>query len=451
MHKKILAIFLMFCLLAALTACRDTNKDTSKASDPPTQSSPDSDEPIDESMEAADESIGATDKSMGATDESMGAADGQNPAPAGELKHVCEQLARFGAQDGFYFFKSYHPANQMEEGYDNLMYIDYATGKQVYLCNKSNCSHDDAGCTSYIPINGAQGLFTYKDKLYRLSGAGSSDGMSDVPGLFVSDLDGSNQKMLYQLDSGMGWLRDFVIGDGVLYADVMVMESNNSEDENGIGFITGDDGNSRLLSVNLNTGKAEIVYDLTDRKIVGVFDSYIVISEPKNGEMVFSLFDTAPNTAAEAGKVMGTTVYAHSGGKIYYVLSDTLHSLDLQSGGTAQIASGLPASPDWIETYNGFAVCEQSGDSGTKAHFAVDLSNGTVSQINLSKSGLDFKSPIEIEAEWGEYFLVCTGYKMDTEYVDWAGVWQEFISEELFALIKKDDFFAGRAEYRTIQ
>jgi len=255
--------------------------------------------------------------------------------------------------------------------------------------------------------------------------------------------------MLYRLDSGMGWLSDIVIGDGVLYADVMVMGSDHSD--GGIGFITGDDNNSRILSVNLSTGKAEIVHDLTNQKIVGVFDSYIVISEPKNGEMVFSLFDTKSNTITEAGRVKGTTVYAHSEGKVYYALSNVLHSLDLKTGNTAQIASGLPASLDQIEVYSGFAVCTQSDASGTKAHFAVNLSSGNISQINLFKTGLDFKSPVEIEAEWGDYFLVCTGYKMDEEYVNWAGVWQDYRSEEYFALIKKDDFFAGKTEYRTIQ
>ena len=421
MRKRILAIFLVICLLAVFTACSNTNNDVPESSSPSDQSSP-----------SGDGSIGAT--------------DGQNPS--GGLRHVSEQPARFGAQDGFYFFKSY-PTKETVEGYDNLMYIDYATGKQVYLCNKSNCPHSDSGCTSYIPTTGAQGLFTYKDKLYRLSSAGSSDGKSVVPGLFVSDLDGSNSKMLYRLDSGMGWLSDIVIGDGVLYADVMVMGSDNSD--GGIGFITGDDNNSRILSVNLSTSKAEIVHDLTNQKIVGVFDSYIVISEPKNGEMVFSLFDTKSNTITEAGRVKGTTVYAQSEGKIYYTLSNVLHSLDLKTGNTAQIASGLPASLDQIEAYSGFAVCTQSDASGTKAHFAVNLSSGNISQINLFKSGLDFKSPVEIEAEWGDYFLVCTGYKMDEEYVDWAGVWQDYRSEEYFALIKKDDFFAGKTEYRTIQ
>lgn len=429
MCKKIIVMLLVICMMATFTACSNKPNDESAASD-----------------STASDSTAQPSNDNG---ESVEETDSQESIQEGELRHVSEMLARFGTQDGFYFIKSYHPADKMEEGYDNIMYIDYATGKQVYLCNKSNCSHSDSSCTSYLPINGAQGLFTYKDKLYRLSDAYSSDGKMEVPGLFVSDLDGSNQKMLYEMDSGMGWLRDFVIGEGVLYADVMVMEEEDSE--GGFVFFGGDDSNSRLLSIDLSTGKTEIVHDLTNKKIAGVFGDYIVISEPKNGEMVFSLFDTASNAASEVGRIKGTAIYAYSDGKVYYAIDNTLHTLDLQSGTTSQIASGLTASPDTIQIYNGFAVCEKSDENGTQAHFAVDLASGTVTQINLFKSGLDFKIPVEIEAEWGEYFLVCLGYKIDEEYVDWVGVWQEYISEEHFALIKKQDFFAGEAEYQTIQ
>jgi len=415
MYKRIFSIIIMICFMMGSTACSNiSNKDS--LNDTP-----------------------ANKLGIG--------SDGSGDAIDG-LKHVNQQQGRFGAADGFYFYKSYHPANEMDQSYDNLMYIDYTTAKIVYLCNKSNCLHNDFDCTSYIPTEGAQGLFTYNDKLYRLSNAYSLDGKTVVPGLFVSDLDGSNSKMLYQLDSGMRWLRDFVIGEGVLYADVMVMEQLDSS---GLSF-GGDDSNSRILSVNLRNGKAEIIHDLTDQKIAGVFDSYIVISELKNGEITFSLFDTASNnTTTVAGKIEGTTVYAHSGQKIYYALSNTLSCLDLKTGDTTQIASDLPTSPDQIEIYDGFAVCEYSNNSGTQMHFAVDLSNGNTRVINLFKSGLDFKAPIEIEAEWGDYFLALTGYKIDSEYVDWVGVWQDYISEEHFSLIKKDDFFKGEAQYRSIE
>lgn len=184
-------------------------------------------------------------------------------AASAPLIHVSEMQGRYGWKDGFYTTQSNH-----EGGFENLMYIDYESKKKVFLCNKAECRHDDETCTSYIPGEGAQGLFVYDGKLYRLSNAYSDEGQSAVPGLFVSDLDGTNSRLLYQLESGMSWLRDFVFGEGMLYADVMAMQP--LEDEGGEGlFFAGDDSDSRLLAVDLTSGKAEIVLDLKDKKIIG--------------------------------------------------------------------------------------------------------------------------------------------------------------------------------------
>lgn len=421
MYKKLFVTLLIVFALISFTACSGENSDNSG--------------PIESKITTTTDSNSETNQT--------GSQGGKV-----RLQHVSEMLGRFGTDEGFYFYKNHHSSDPEQDSYSNVMYIDYATNKQVYLCNKINCSHNDMSCTSFIPNGNEQGIFTYGDKLYWLSDIFSENGESEGPGLIVSDLDGSNRKTLYQLESGTNWLRDFVIGDGVLYADVMFMEASDSGD--GQQFLSGSNNNSRIVAIDLNSGKSKIVHNLTNQEIAGVFEELIVFSEAIDGKMVFYLFDTSSHTTVEAGRIESTT-FTHSKGKIYYIKGNTLSSLDIKTGKIAEVATDLPASPSQIQAFDGFAVCEKMENSGCVAHFAVELSSGKVSQINIFKSGLEFNTPIEIEAMWGDYFLVCSGYKVEEEYVDWVGVWQDYIDQEYFTLIKKDDFFSGKAEYLTIE
>lgn len=421
--KSTAILFMVFALIG-FSACSGNNNNSN----------------IENSDTGTSEEKNQTNQETGANDTSQ-----SNPEPASELQHICEMLGRFSTQEGYYFYKSYHPSNNMEDGYDNLMYIDYATGKQVYLCSKANCAHNDSGCTSYIQVEGAQGLFTYQEKLYRLSNAYSADDQI-VPGLFESELDGSNQKNIYQLESGRSWLRDFVLGNGIIYADVMVMEEIES---NGVVSSGWDDSKSHILAIDLNTGEATDVYDLTDQSIVGAYGDKIIISKVSGDEIQFSLFDTSKKSAVSVGSI-NSAVYTCDNGQVYYPVNNVLYAMDLETGESKKIADSLPESPDEIEIHDNYAVCARSDVNGATSHFAVALSDGNIRKINLFKSGLEFKSPVEVEGEFDDYFLVLNGYKMEKEYVDWVGVWQDFISEERYALIKKEDFFSGKAEYQPI-
>ena len=55
-----------------------------------------------------------------------------------------QQLRLRGRRRGFYSVVS------NEDQSKNLMYIDYASKKQVYLCDQPNCTHDSEQCNSWI-------------------------------------------------------------------------------------------------------------------------------------------------------------------------------------------------------------------------------------------------------------------------------------------------------------
>ena len=40
------------------------------------------------------------------------------------------------------------------DGHSNLMFIDYATAQQVFVCSSPSCNHKDETCSSYIESDG---------------------------------------------------------------------------------------------------------------------------------------------------------------------------------------------------------------------------------------------------------------------------------------------------------
>ena len=60
-----------------------------------------------------------------------------------------------------------------------LLYVDYASRQEVYLCSDSGCSHDTDRCSAIFSdaefILGSSALFVYQDKLYLLSKESDND------------------------------------------------------------------------------------------------------------------------------------------------------------------------------------------------------------------------------------------------------------------------------------
>lgn len=373
-------------------------------------------------------------------------ADGNTDETAG-LRFVSSMGGAYGTSDGYYFIRNNHQEKITDNDYGTLMYIDYKTKRAVPLCSKGNCAHSNAGCTSYLQDMGGQGLFVYGQTVYRLSDA-VTDGGAEVPGIVASDVDGSNRRMVYRLDSGMAWLRDFAFGNGMLYADTLMYKASEENDM----FMTGSDEDSRLLAVDLISGKGEVVCDLSGRKLVGVKDDWLILTEVKDSRRGFLKFNPADKSLTAIGDIPQSAAFAVDGGKVYFAEAKkaSLSVLNLADGRTASLASGLPASPDTLSVWGGYVLCSYSDVGGCQAHFSVPAAGGEAHSVNLMTDGLDFAFPVSVKAAYGDRLLVITGVEMATEYVPWVGVWQDYIAKEKYALIATADFMAGRAQYETI-
>lgn len=161
----------------------------------------------------------------------------ESSAKEGDLKLLCtldSKGARCDTDTGYYYITEEY--EELEDGNwgGHIMYMDYATQQEVYLCNDAGCNHMNKDCNSVI-LEGdymvfSTLLFTQNNKLYFLSKEQDQEGSLDtnlmIGGetesnevvsqpcvLYEANLDGTDRHKVYTFDQGLT-LEDYVIGDG---------------------------------------------------------------------------------------------------------------------------------------------------------------------------------------------------------------------------------------------
>ncbi len=133
----------------------------------------------------------------------------------------------YETDDGVYYIKRAQKSGVGTVGY--IMYIDYATGQETYLCSDSSCDHNSERCSSYLNNheffnNRDVRLFEYDGSLYYLSIDtpeyedhmqinGTPYENPRDPSLYRMGLDGTNRELVYTFDRENS-VETFAAGDG---------------------------------------------------------------------------------------------------------------------------------------------------------------------------------------------------------------------------------------------
>lgn len=186
-------------------------------------------------------------------------------------------------EDGFYYLST----NQIEldDGTtaSHLMYIDYATGQEIYLCSDSSCQHDHEDCTSVIPTPNTNGkIFVWNDYLYYLEckydysgytctsivydesyGSGGLALTVENAKLYQMNLDGSNRKVIYTFEDNVT-IENVVFGDtNGLYFITKTIEAQEitegSEELESYYYAT---TNREMIRLNPDTGDVKYISSL---------------------------------------------------------------------------------------------------------------------------------------------------------------------------------------------
>lgn len=130
-------------------------------------------------------------------------------------------------ESGFYYF--FRSGDTSKANFVHLMYVDYKTGQNVYVCTDSSCKHDSERCTSVFStdeffIGFSSDLFFYNGYLYLLSKAyDSNDGLGTTSSfhdpfereqaLYRINPDGSGRRKIYTFDKDIS-IEGYTVGAG---------------------------------------------------------------------------------------------------------------------------------------------------------------------------------------------------------------------------------------------
>lgn len=460
MKKRILFLFLMIGILSA-TGCSSENNDVSLKENSSTGNS-------------------QNDKAEVADALNLSVIDN------GNLRCSSEQGYYYVTNDGF----------MREDGVysRNMMYMDYATLQELYLCNRPGCEHTSEECPSVFSDNevtAGSSLFYWKDSLYLFSHMPDYDGTSSIQN---SSSGGLAQEGAVPL-SGRSAILYRMNPDGTERQKVFEFENDETVEEtvfasgNSLFFITKSlsseavdnlttqisASNRKLIKVNTDNWEASEAASLeTDWKLIGSTQNKLVFTKINFAQELSKEDYQNDNKYMEAYQNSKTSVIVldlndNKTEEVLTLPNDKLHTFAVSNGmlyigneGSGQIdmidleskeqSVFKETSANEIEhIYDGVLLCSKwdnpdAIEIDTTVHF-FQLSDGTEQISNLTTSVMGTR--IEIRAESESQFLVVYDYDavLDTQYDNG----QYTINGLKYALIDKADLYNGTADYNVIK
>ncbi len=379
----------------------------------------------------------------------------------------------------------------------NLMYIDYESKQEVYLCNSPGCKHDTQECTSYIGgdnVGMENSLFYYKDYLYLFTHSYDNDGVTSTtisyddsaiadgspidnslacePAvLYRMKPDGTQREKVYTFEEGLTIEKTILNDDNGLY---FIAKELKSEKKDANTTSISSEGR-RLLRVDIDSWKEEKICDMEqDSGIVGCYENQLLLSymqydhelteEEKDdddkmreallaSESVYMLFDVESGEKKE--------IYRHkndklgnlfSKGQYLYIANegeDIIWKMDIETGKKEEFCK-TPYN-NLNDIYDDVLICWPWGsdDNGVLTdpiNYFIHLDDGSLEKSGLKNHYGNYG--LEIRAETPTQFLVVYDYdaEIDPIYPD-----QDNIHANKFALIDKEDLYSGKEKYEKIK
>ena len=406
-----------------------------------------------------------------------------------QILNDSDHLANCYTKDGYYYLTK--DATELEDGTwgTHLMYMDFATKQEVYLCSNAGCKHNTADCPSVFLMNEfplyASGIFVYGHKLYVLSKESDNEGSvtqdlvvsSDDAAveteaakavLYEMNLDGTNRQKVFTFDAGLT-VEDVVLGDeSGLYFVTKKLSNTMGEGNNSVTTST----DRKLVFWNKSTQKAEDICSLNfedgiNWKIIGCMDNALVLSGTdygkalttddytksdddwnnmyKNSSEVVATLDLNTKTLDEKYRMDNATLHsiAVMDGTLYVSNSETGEIKTINLTTKEEKVLCTLAQNYIMNTFDHVLCCDTWNDENDRTYYFVNTDTGEVQHSSLVNQALGWN--LEFKAEVGSQILVIYDY----EYTP-LGDNSYDITQYKYALIDKSDLYAGNAKYEPI-
>lgn len=417
---------------------------------------------------------------------------GDSDHEEGGLRLLCSSLqvsvngCACGTEDGYYYLSE--DTVELRDGNygSRLMYMDYASCREIYLCSTAGCEHDSLDCPAVFLYDDFPAyttkLFMYNNYLYILSREYDSDGTMGqdlLPGdgyeeeperrpavLYRANPDGTERKKVYTFDSKLT-LEDLVMADeNGIYVIAKKLSVDRTDT---VSYTTSSE--RRLMFLDPETCDFTEVCPMTfddniTWNVIGCYQNTLIIhgidfgrelsieeawdddiykSLCENSSDVYALLDlkTAgktqlcrmPNKAMHSAYVLGDKLYLSS------TESQDIESLDLVTGERNTVCS---LSQNQVMSAIGDVLCCRDWDlAGDPTYYFVDTNTGEISHSSLVNQCNGWS--LEFYADTSSDVLVVYDYDADRGSDD-----SYEIHRYQCALISREDLFAGNANYRKI-
>lgn len=143
--------------------------------------------------------------------------------------------------------KGFYSVFQNKDQSRNLLYIDYSTQKQVYLCSRPNCEHNSEICTSWIaPFDGTVIPAVTENTLFLIYSSRNTN-----PRIDQLELNGTKVKTVFSLPSGAMLENAIAANDTTLVVSIQEIDTSKN-----LAF------NSSLQAIDLANGTTQVLFSL---------------------------------------------------------------------------------------------------------------------------------------------------------------------------------------------
>ncbi len=375
-----------------------------------------------------------------------------------------------------------------------IMYMDFATKQEVFLCNEPGCKHNDKNCSAVLTEDeiesiGSALLFVWKDKLYMVSKYPDNEGTVEVNELWADGedvsvnrrmpttiysmgLDGTNRKKEYT------FAQDVTIEDMVLCDDealYFTAKQINTSSEKGTTYSTA--SKRELVRYQPDGMKLETVCSLEfgDQirwHTIGCYDGKVIVQGTKyNKKLSFQEEmelgqEEYWEYANDSSEIFAALNLADGSLKNIYSLkndSDSINStvmlddylyisaekegkINKVNLGTGKVEGLVKLKQGYIAGILSDKLCCQSwnqGEDHDNSWYFVDCNTGKVEHSTLVNKRNGWA--LEIIGEIGSQVLVIYDYEGKEEEKD---TWD--ISRYQYGLIEKKDLCQGVDRFQKI-
>lgn len=451
--KKIFSIVLMIFIIASLSAC-DKNSDIY----------------VEEPNEVSSDGL------------SDGSSDVSSDEESGLVNLTTSNYAYCNTDKGYYYISE--TPIELDDGSwgANIMYMDFSTRQEVYLCSDTGCSHNKKSCTSVLcedefPAYSSR-IFAWNNKIYILSKDYDEEGTEtiDFMGgsgvinnprravLYSMNQDGTNREKVYTFQDGVTLEDTILASDDSIYFIAKKLESNY---ENNSTVTTATE--RKIVQLKPSEGEQKTIADLdTDDgiswRVTGCCDTKIVMEgiaykdeESENmsyeewrrlygeSQTVFAVLDLNTKDFNELYRISNKEMHTSAAmdGKLYVSDSNSgdILAIDLENG-EQETVTRLEQN-NIMGIFSDMLVCQTWDLNDDYTLYFIDPKTGEIKHSTLTNQFNGWS--LELICETGDDALVIYDYDAD-EYSD--GSYE--IYRYKYALIAKEDLYQGINNFRSI-